>query len=71
MEKNKYVKNIDTLTEREREDEIIRLEREREKLTVEIEETIASYAKAIGSKAPVKGARKIGRRPNDWSFWHK
>ena len=71
MEKENYLKNIDTLSEREREDEILRLEREREKLTLEIEELLSSYAKAIGTSAPTKGARKIGRRPNDWSFWHK
>ena len=54
MEKENYLKNIDTLSERERDDEILRLEREREKLTLEIEELISSYAKAIGTRAPTK-----------------
>lgn len=71
MDNEKYIKKIDTLTEREREEEILRLEREREKLTLEIEELIASYAKAIGTGAPQKGARRIGGAPNDWSFWHR
>ena len=54
-----------------REAEIERLETEREALNAEIEELVKDYARAIGSRKPLKGVRRVGAKPNEYGFWHK
>ena len=54
-----------------REAEIERLETEREALNAEIEELVKDYARAIGSRKPLKSVRRAGAKPNEYSFWHK
>lgn len=51
--------------------EIERLEGEREELNGEIEALLKEYSRAIGSRAPIKGARPAGTQPSEYGFWHK
>lgn len=54
-----------------REEEIARLEGEREELNAEIEQLLREYSVAIGSREPIKGVRARSTQPNEYSFWHK
>lgn len=54
-----------------REEEIARLESEREELNYKIEELLREYSRAIGSREPIKGVRTPSTSPNEYSFWHK
>lgn len=70
MPKNIYSRPVASLTEKERRDEILTLELERERLNREIEELCREYSRALGSREPVRRARRIGTQPNDFSYWH-
>lgn len=54
-----------------REEEIARLEGEREALNADIEKLLREYSLAIGSREPIKGVRAASTQPNEYSFWHK
>ena len=59
---------IDAMNSRDKADMIRRLEREREKVNIEIENILRSYARESGNRALKKRKRRIGFLPNDWSF---
>ena len=59
---------IDAMNSRDKADMIRRLEREREKVNIEIENILRSYARESGNSALKKRKRRIGYLPNDWSF---
>lgn len=69
--KFRYARPVGELSSAEREMEIERLERERMKLIFEIDSLVESYCRAIGDGAAMRGARRLGKSPNDWSYWHK
>ena len=61
--------NTDQLSDAEREDEIARLEAEREGIDTEIERLLSDYARLTRNHTVQKGARRIGASPKDRSFW--
>ena len=69
--KFKYAKPVSELSTTEREMEIERLERERAKIIFEIDNLVSKYCRAIGDGTAMRGARRLGASPNDWSYWHK
>lgn len=71
MPKNVYIRPVASLSEKERRDEILTLELERERLNREIEELCREYARALDSREPIRRARRVGTQPNDYSYWHK
>lgn len=70
-EKFKYAKPVGELSGAEREREIYRLELERERICAEIASLVEEYSRAIGDGRAMRGAKRIGKMPNDWSYWHK
>lgn len=58
------------LSDTERDDEIARLEGEREKIDIEIEDLLSSYARLTRNPAVKKGARRVGDSPKDLSYWN-
>ena len=71
MPKNVYNRPVASLSEKERRDEILTLELERERICRELEELCREYARAVGSREAVRGARRVGTTPNDYSYWHE
>ena len=69
--KFRYARPVSELSAAEREMEIERLERERMKIVFEIDALVKSYCRAIGDGTAMRGARRLGKSPNDWSYWHK
>lgn len=51
-----------------RDAEIARLERERLRINVEIEELLRSYSKESGDRTLRKRRYKVGKGPNDYGF---
>ncbi len=52
----------------ERDEAIRRLERERERINLEIEGVLKMYAKESGTRSLSKRRHKMGKSPNDYSF---
>ncbi|MCQ2413250.1 MAG: hypothetical protein MJ082_00440 [Clostridia bacterium] len=69
-EKKSYVP-IFSLTEKEREEKIRKLEENRLSLTKEIESLLRDFAKASGEKSVGIRKTKVGRAPNDYGFEKK
>ncbi len=70
MPKNIYSRPVTSLSEKERRDEILTLELERERLNRELEELCREYARALSSREQIRRARRVGTQPNDYSYWH-
>ena len=70
MPTNVYNRPVAALSEKERRDEILTLELERERLSREIEELCREYARAVGSREAIRRARRVGSAENDYSYWH-
>ena len=71
FKKKSGIPEVDTMSEREKDDEIARLERERLRINTEIEQVLKNYAKESGNKALRRRRYKIGRSPNDYGFGGK
>ena len=56
------------MTERDRESEIKRLERERLMINEEIEALLKDYAKESGNNSYKPRKHKFGKSPNDYSY---
>ena len=61
--------STDRLSNAESEDEIERLEEEREGIDTEIERLLSDYARLTRDRTVKKGARRIGTSPKDISYW--
>ena len=57
---------VESMSEKERADEIARLERERLRINTEIEQVLKNYARESGNKKLRKRRYKIGKSPNDY-----
>lgn len=55
--------------DKEREQKISRLEQEREKINIEMRILMRRYARLTKSKAVLRGLRRVGSAPNDYSFF--
>ena len=58
------------LSDGEREEEISRLEGERERVDAEIERLLSDYSRLTRNRAVKKGARRVGASPKDISYWN-
>lgn len=56
------------LDSQERDDTIRNLERERQRINLEIEEVLRKYASESGNRSLRKRGHKYGSYPNDWNF---
>lgn len=63
------VKYAVDLSDAEREEEIVRLEKEREEIDEEIETLLSGYAGLTRDTVAVRGARRKGYTPKDMSYW--
>lgn len=58
----------ESLDSRERDEAIRSLERERQRINLEIEEVLRKYANESGNRSLKKRGHKSGSYPNDWNF---
>ncbi len=56
-------------SDEERQVRIAELEQEREGINDELRELLRRYAKLTGNKTVLRGVRRAGSAPNDYSFW--
>lgn len=68
FKKKNINRGLDDLGSRDRADMIRRLEKEREKVNLEIESLLKSYARESGNRALKKRRGGVGSLPNDYSF---
>ena len=58
----------DELEASKRDEAIKSLERERQRINLEIEDVLKKYANESGNRSLKKRGRKSGAYPNDWNF---
>lgn len=58
----------DELGSSERDEAIKSLERERQRINLEIEDVLRKYANESGNRSLKKRGHKSGAHPNDWNF---
>ncbi len=71
FKKKAEIPTVDTMSEKEKADEIARLERERLRINTEIEQVLKNYAKESGNRRLCRRRYKIGKAPNDYGFGGK